>query len=165
MPGGKLLQKGKVQYSPTFHRFNIIIYQVWPVLGDESGLAGKNYAWEVNIVIGNVVDDVCIEFVMVTAALILCCSIIANDVALFFVSLVEHLSIDVQESPVLQGEMWNWIFTSGHSCFKVVHSIDLIEPCSKFAVSDSRTAIVIKLNHFELIGHKMGSNVGCYGCA
>lgn len=150
-----------MQYGPTFHHFNIIIYQVCPGLGDGSGLTGEDYAWEIDVVIGDVVDDVYVEFVAVAAVLILCCGIIANCVPLFLVSLVEDLGVDVEESPVLEGEMGDWIFSMGNSCFKVVHSVELVEPSSEFTVSDSRAAVVIELNHFELVGHKMGSNVGC----
>jgi hypothetical protein len=150
-----------MQYGPTFHRFNIIIYRVCPVLGDGSGLAGQDYAGEVDVVIGDMVDDVYVDFVAVAAALILCCSVVADYKALFLISLVEDLGVDMEESPVLEGEMGDWIFSMGYSCFEVVHSVELVEPSSEFTVSDSRAAVVIELNHFELVSHKMGGNVGC----
>lgn len=57
--------------------------------------------------------------------------------------------------------MGDWVFSMGYSCFEVVHSVELVEPSSEFTVSDSRAAVVIELNHFELVSHKMGGNVGC----
>ncbi len=153
MSGGKFLQKGEMQYSATFHGFNIIIYRVWAILGDGSGLTGENNAWEIDIVIGHVIDHVCVEFIAIAAGLVFCWCIIADYIALFLISFVEDFSVDMQESPILEGEMGHWIFSSRYSRLEVVHSVELVEPCSEFTVSHARAAVVIELNHFELVCH------------
>ena len=96
----------------------------------------------------------------ITATLVLSCGILANDVTVFELSLVENLCIDVKEAPVFEGEVRNGIATVRDPGLEVrTASVLLVEPHCELGISDPRRAIVIEMGHLVPVCHQMGHSV------
>lgn len=88
-----------------------------------SKLTGKNDGGEVNVIVRHMIERAGIEFVLITACLILSLRVIAHSIPSPYFSLVEDLSIDMLESPILEGKMRHWISMVCDSSFESTHSI------------------------------------------
>jgi hypothetical protein len=57
----------------------------------------------------------------------------------------------MKETPIFKRQMGNWIFSVGHSSLEVSLSLDIVEPNSKFRISDSGTSISVKIGHSNFV--------------
>lgn len=95
--------------------------------------------------------DVCL--VVVAAIFVLAGHIVAHYVAVFYLTFVEDFSVYVQETPVFKRKMRHWIAAMSHTTFEVASSsVLLVEPNSKFGISDTRTSIIVKISDLVLVG-------------
>lgn len=104
--------------------------------------------------------DVNVCKVTVTAVFVLASHVVAHNVAIFDLSFVENFGVGVEETPVLHRQVRHWITAMSYTSLEVPSSsILLVEPNSKFGVSDTRTSIVVEISDLVLVGKEMRSNV------
>lgn len=111
------------------------------------------------------VQGISVHFVNIRTLFVLPCCIIADDGSFLLVSLVKHLSVHMQESPVLQRQMRDRIPPVSDSSFEVTGPpIKLVEPNSKLGISNPRRTKVIEISDLDLVGQQMGNGVSSYCC-
>ena len=98
------------------------------------------------------IQHISVNFVFITAGFVLSVLIVANFSSFFHCSSVEYLGVKVEETPILQWEMGNWISSVGDSCFEMFFSIHLIEPDCEFRITHSWRSEVVKLGDFDFAG-------------
>lgn len=122
-------------------------------------MAGEDDSSKVNVVIGNMVQGIGVNLVLVAAVFILTRCIIADHMSLAHLSFIEDLSIDMQKSPILEGQVRYWVLAVGHSGFEAVLSELVVEPCCELGISHPRTSKIIELSDLIFIGHKGGGGM------
>jgi hypothetical protein len=63
-------------------------------------LTGKNNAWEIDIIVAYVIDNIYINFVFVTTVFVLSWGIITDYISFFIWSFIKYFCIDMKESPI-----------------------------------------------------------------
>lgn len=106
-----------------------------------------------------------VQLVLITAALILGLSVIAHHIPCPDFPLVEDLGVHMLESPILEGQMRDWISVVGHSSLEPTHTVEIIEPGCELGISYPRTSKVVKLCDFVLVSHEMGCGMGGQCCS
>ena len=100
-------------------------------------MACRDNSGVVDVEVAEMVDNVNISQVPITAAFVLACDILADHMTVFDLSLVEYFGIDMKEAPIFKRKMWNRIAAVSNSGFEVRGaSVLLIEPHCEFGISD-----------------------------
>lgn len=98
------------------------------------------------------VEDIAVNFVFIAAVFILSSGVIADNVAFSIEAFVENFSVQMKETPIFKRQMRDWILSVGHSGLEMSLSVDIVEPNSKFRVSDSWASICVKIGNSNLVG-------------
>lgn len=106
------------------------------------------------------IENIRVQLVAVTAFFVLASRVIAYYSSLTHFSLVVYLGVHVQETPIFEGQMGDWILAVGDSGLEVIVSEQVVEPGSELGVSDSGASEVVELSDFVFIGHEVRGSVG-----
>ena len=100
-------------------------------------MACRDDSGVVDVEVAEMVENVNISQIPITAAFVLACDIVADDMTVFDPSFVEYFSIDMKEAPIFKRKMRNRIAAVSNSGFEVRSaSVLFIEPHCEFGISD-----------------------------
>ena len=128
-------------------------------------LTGQHYSRKIYSVVSHMVQHISVQFVLIRTVFVLTTCIVAYHCSFFHHPPVKHLSIQVQKSPILQGQVGYWVLSVSHSRLKVVLPVDLVKPDCEFCIPNSWTPKSIQVCNFRPVRQQMGCCVSSNSCS